>query len=74
MVQAIDPGGRDVLVLAQAQHRSLLQAIRHREGARAEALMREHARIAHHNLQSVFDNQKAMTRLLGGNLIRRPAA
>lgn len=74
MVQSIDPGGRDVLVLAQAQHRSLLQAIRQREGARAEALMREHARIAHHNLQSAFDNQKAMTRLLGGNLIRRPAA
>lgn len=72
MVQAIDPGGRDVLVLAQAQHRSLLQAIRNREGARAEALMREHARIAHHNLKSAFDNQQAMTRLLGGNLIRRP--
>lgn len=74
MVQSIDPGGRDVLVLAQAQHRSLLQAIQSREGTRAEALMREHSRIAHHNLKSAFDNQKAMTKLLGGNLIRRPGA
>jgi GntR family transcriptional regulator of vanillate catabolism len=74
MVQSIDPGGRDVLVLAQAQHRSVLQAIQNREGSRAEALMREHSRIAHHNLKSAFDNQKAMTKLLGGNLIRRPGA
>jgi GntR family transcriptional regulator of vanillate catabolism len=59
------------LIVAQAQHRAVLEAIAGREGARAEALMREHAKIAHANLTRVLDNQKAMTQLLGGNLIRR---
>ena len=33
---------RDALVVAQAQHRGVLDAIRQREGSRAESLMREH--------------------------------
>ncbi len=73
MVQSIAPDAHEVLVLAQAQHRAVIEAIEQREGARAEALMREHARIAHRNLKSAFDSQKAMTRLQGGNLIRRAA-
>ncbi|MDF0603010.1 GntR family transcriptional regulator [Psychromarinibacter sp. C21-152] len=40
----------DTLPRAQEQHRSLLDAIVAREGARAEALAREHARLARHNL------------------------
>jgi GntR family transcriptional regulator of vanillate catabolism len=40
------------LVLAQQQHRALIDAIAHREGARAESLAREHARIARENLES----------------------
>lgn len=71
MVQSVAPDARDTLVLAQSQHRAVLEAIENREGARAEALMREHARIAHRNLRSAFENQKAMTQLLGGSLIRR---
>jgi len=71
MVQSVAPDARDTLVLAQAQHRAVIEAIEQREGARAEALMREHARIAHRNLKSAVDNQKAMTKLLGGSLIRR---
>lgn len=42
---------RDMLLIAQHQHRQVLEAIGQREAARAEALMREHARIARHNLQ-----------------------
>jgi GntR family transcriptional regulator, vanillate catabolism transcriptional regulator len=42
---------RDLLVVAQHQHHQVLEAIEQREGARAEALMREHSRIAQHNLQ-----------------------
>ncbi|MBU4612629.1 GntR family transcriptional regulator [Achromobacter sp. GG226] len=71
MVQSMAADAHEVLVLAQAQHRGVIEAIEHREGARAEALMREHARIAHRNLKSAFDSQKAMTQLQGGNLIRR---
>ena len=42
------------LVMAQAQHRALVEAIERREGARAEAIAREHARIALGNLSMAF--------------------
>lgn len=42
---------RDTLVVAQHQHRQVLEAIERREAGRAEALMREHSRIARHNMQ-----------------------
>ena len=42
---------RDMLVVAQHQHRQVLSAIAEREASRAEALMREHSRIARHNMQ-----------------------
>jgi len=41
---------RSRFVVAQAQHWQVLDAIERRQGARAEALMREHAMIAQHNL------------------------
>jgi GntR family transcriptional regulator, vanillate catabolism transcriptional regulator len=40
------------LMVAQTQHRAIVDAIVAREGARAEALAREHARIARENLDS----------------------
>lgn len=43
------------LVVAQAQHRAIVTAIELREGARAEALAREHARIARQNLDFVLE-------------------
>lgn len=70
MVQAIDDRAREMLLLAQAQHRSVLEAIENREGARAEALMREHSRIAHRNLKTALTNKTALARLPGGTLIR----
>ena len=42
---------RDMLVVAQHQHRQVLDAIERREAGRAEALMREPSRIARHNMQ-----------------------
>lgn len=49
------PGAAASLVVAQAQHRALVEAIEAREGARAEALAREHARTARANLGAVYD-------------------
>jgi GntR family transcriptional regulator of vanillate catabolism len=72
MAQSIDSGARDMLRIAQSQHRAVVDAIERREGARAEALMREHARIAQHNLRAALENQKVMTRVPGGKLIRLP--
>lgn len=74
-VQAAVPEGRDSFVIAQAQHRLVVEAIENREGARAEALMREHARIAHGNLRHALANQHELARLLpGASLIRRGGA
>jgi GntR family transcriptional regulator of vanillate catabolism len=61
---------RLILVLAQDHHRCVVDAIRNREGARAEALMREHARLAARNLRRAFDNQAALDMVAGAQLIR----
>jgi GntR family transcriptional regulator of vanillate catabolism len=47
------PSGHDVLRIAQDQHHQVLEAIAGREGSRAEALMREHARIARRRLEAL---------------------
>jgi GntR family transcriptional regulator of vanillate catabolism len=71
LVRSTGAQARDVLVVAQEQHRAVLDAIEAREGARAENLMREHARIAHRNLNEALVNRQAMQRLPGSALIRR---
>lgn len=62
---------RDALVVAQAQHRGVLDAIRQREGSRAESLMREHARIAHGNLRAALADHRSWQCVPGASLIRR---
>lgn len=51
VMQANSPRARDMLIVAQDQHRQVLDAIAQREGARAEAIMREHSRLAQRNLR-----------------------
>lgn len=70
MAQSELPQARLVLSLAQDHHRCVVDAIRRREGARAEALMREHARLAARNLRLAFDNQQALGMVAGARLIR----
>jgi GntR family transcriptional regulator of vanillate catabolism len=68
--QANSPQARDMLVVAQDQHRQVLDAIEHREGGRAEAIMREHSRLAQRNLRDAVrspDNG----RMPGVRLIRQ---
>lgn len=45
---------RDMLLVAQYQHRQVLEAIEGREAGRAESLMREHSRMARHNMQAAL--------------------
>jgi GntR family transcriptional regulator of vanillate catabolism len=71
LARATGPGARDALVVAQAQHRAVLEAIQRREGARAESLMREHARIAHANLRAALADHRAWLQVPGSSLIRR---
>lgn len=62
---------RDSFVIAQGQHRAALEAIEQREGARAESVMREHARIARNNLREAMASHQGLRALPGGTLIRR---
>lgn len=68
------PEARAVMVLAQDHHRSVVEAIEAREGARAEALMREHARLARRNLQAAFEDRGRLDDLPGGPFIRHATA
>lgn len=52
---------RRSLDYAQTQHREIIAAIAGREGARAEALAREHARTARRDLEYVIEKKRTMT-------------
>ncbi len=60
--QADVPAFRRSLYGARAQHRAMVSAIELREGARAEALAREHARLARQNLEHVLDQDRSLIR------------
>jgi GntR family transcriptional regulator of vanillate catabolism len=70
--QADSPQARDMLIVAQDQHRQVLDAIGRREGARAEAIMREHSRLAQRNLREAVAGQQ-FERMPGVQLIRQHA-
>src|SRR5919108_613879 len=57
MAQAIMPESHRILLVAQDQHRCVVEAIPNREGARAQAIMREHARLAGRNLRLALGNK-----------------
>lgn len=63
------PRAHRSLILAQEHHRQVLDAIEHREGARAEALMKEHSRIARSNLREALQSPES-TSVLGAKLIQ----
>jgi GntR family transcriptional regulator of vanillate catabolism len=71
LAQADLPESREILVLAQAQHRAILEAIEAREGTRAEALAREHARLAKQNLKLALGDAALLASVPGNALIRR---
>jgi GntR family transcriptional regulator of vanillate catabolism len=58
------------LLIAQDQHRCVVEAIAAGEGARAQAIMQEHARLAARNLRVALGNERALRRVRGGTLIR----
>jgi GntR family transcriptional regulator of vanillate catabolism len=74
MVQAALPEAQTMFMIAQDHHRCVLQAIEMGESARAESLMREHARLAHRNLEAVLRNQRMRHLVPGSGLIRLRSA
>lgn len=73
LAEAELPASRDILIIAHRHHASLIEAIERRQGARAEALAREHARVALANLDIVIDHRRdVLERLPGASLIALP--
>jgi len=70
VVQANSARARDMLIVAQDQHRQVLEAIEQREGGRAEAIMREHSRLAQRNLREAVRSTD-LDRMPGVRLIRK---
>ena len=57
------------LVVAQHQHRTLLEAIARRQGARADQIAREHARLSRRNLDLVLERRDILDGLPGAPLL-----
>ncbi|HWE09871.1 MAG TPA: GntR family transcriptional regulator [Solirubrobacteraceae bacterium] len=74
LAEAELPASRDILIIAHRQHADLIDAIERRQGARAEGLAREHARLALSNLEIVVEHRDVLQRMPGASLISLPDA
>jgi GntR family transcriptional regulator of vanillate catabolism len=66
------PEARELFFIGQEQHHAMLDAIEQRQGARAEALAREHARLARRNLETVLSERSMLDCVPGASLIKFP--
>jgi GntR family transcriptional regulator of vanillate catabolism len=72
LTEAELPASRQILVIAHRHHQGLIEAIESRQSARAEALAREHARIALTNLEIVLRHREMLDLVPGSSLITLP--
>jgi GntR family transcriptional regulator of vanillate catabolism len=66
------PNASEMFVIGQEQHHAILEAIENRQGTRAEALAREHARLARRNLETVLADETIQNCVPGASLIKFP--
>ncbi len=71
MAQSVMPDAARLMIIAQDQHRCILEAIVNRQGERAEAVVREHARLAARNLKAALNSSTSMQLIPGAALIAR---
>jgi GntR family transcriptional regulator of vanillate catabolism len=69
-VQGEMPRWFELMRIAHDQHRCIAEAIEQREGARAEALVREHARLAARHWKLALNSRSTLSRVSGGRLLR----
>ena len=72
MIHSALPESWEILLVAQHQHHALIDAIAGGEGARADAIAQEHARIARQNLDIALENRQLLEHLPGSTLLRLP--
>jgi GntR family transcriptional regulator, vanillate catabolism transcriptional regulator len=68
--QGTGPQAVTILLIAQEHHRAVVEAIENSDGGRAEALMCEHARLAHRNLELALRDPAVLGRVPGLALMR----
>jgi len=64
------PGWKEIRPIAEEHHRSIVDAIEHREGARAESLAREHVRITRRHLEGALADGNFLETIPGARLIK----
>jgi GntR family transcriptional regulator, vanillate catabolism transcriptional regulator len=68
------PRAPQMFAVAHEHHRSIVEAIEHRQGSRAEALAREHSRMTRNNVEFALSDTSILSGVPGASLIRIPAA
>jgi GntR family transcriptional regulator of vanillate catabolism len=69
LAEAKLPESREILVVASYQHREIHRAIERGEGARADAIAREHSRLASRNLDIVLHHPDVLEHVPGASLL-----
>jgi GntR family transcriptional regulator of vanillate catabolism len=72
-VRAKLPRAPQMFAISHEHHRAIVEAIEHRQGARAEALAREHSRMTRHNVELALSDTSILSSVPGASLIRIPA-
>jgi GntR family transcriptional regulator of vanillate catabolism len=70
LLQTTMPGSSKMRPIAQEHHRAILNAIEHRQGARAESIAREHARLTRRNLEEALEDRNRFETMPGVHLIK----
>lgn len=68
------PNAAGNFAIGQEHHRAIVEAIEQREGTRAEAVAREHSRLARRNLEAILADESILSQMPGASLIKLPAA
>lgn len=68
------PRAPQVFAISHEHHRAIVEAIEHREGARAEALAREHSRMTRRSVEFALSDSSILSNVPGASLIKTPVA
>jgi GntR family transcriptional regulator of vanillate catabolism len=70
LLQRTLPGSKFIRPIAEEHHRAILDAIEHRQGARAENVAREHSLLTRRNLEEALADRNQLETLPGVRLIK----
>jgi GntR family transcriptional regulator of vanillate catabolism len=68
------PRAPQMYAISHEHHRAIVEAIEQRQGTRAEAVAREHARMSRRNVEVALSDASILSSVPGASLIRIPAA